>query len=258
MSDSAQQPGGRAIWRTFLLVFLGLIVLACLFWFVLNLASKKGVALYEQQQNFNFADFIPKPVPAESNFALVPVVASSYEGELDENGHLTHSRSGNVINRLEMEIYDESSQVKAPDSGNWQLGRATDLKAFQAYYRSLASETNAFPVADETQSPAADVLLALSKYDETIEELRQAAALPQSRFPLNYDCQPPAAIMQSHLSGLTRPSHVLELRAVAAMRSDHRKSSSLTVRPSWNACSPKTTLCRFWVTVKSAANRLDD
>ena len=43
----------------------------------------------------------------------------------------------------------------------------------------------------QPQTPAADVLLALSKYDSTIEELRGAAALPASRFPLNYDSQDP-------------------------------------------------------------------
>ena len=194
MSDSPQEPGGRAIWRAIFFILLGFSVLACLFWLALDLASKKGLLRYERQQDFNFADFIPKPVQDESNFALVPVVGSR------------------------MEIYDGGSQIKTPDNGNWQIGQPTDLKAFQDYYRALATNANGFPVADERQSPAADVLFALSKYDVTIEELRQAATLPESRFPLKYDSPSPAAIMLPHLAVLKGSSQVLELRAVAELQ----------------------------------------
>src|SRR5215469_8200043 len=102
MSDSTEQSGHRALWRMLFVVFLGLILLAALFWLALDAVSKKGLARYEQQEHFNFADFIPKPVPDESNFALVPVVASSYEAVLDEHGHPTHSQSEKILNRLEM------------------------------------------------------------------------------------------------------------------------------------------------------------
>ena len=73
MSDLPQQPGGRAIGRVLVLVFLGLFLLAGILWLTTDLMSKRRLARYEQQQNFNFADYIPKPVLAESNFALVPV-----------------------------------------------------------------------------------------------------------------------------------------------------------------------------------------
>ena len=84
--------------------------------------------------------------------------------------------------------------------GNWQKAIRSDLEPWQRYYRKLALTTNLFPVAPQPQSPAADVLLALSKYDSTIEELRQAAARPGSRFPLNYDTEEPFAILLPHLA----------------------------------------------------------
>jgi hypothetical protein len=58
-------------------------------------------------------------------------------------------------------------------TGDWIKGELTDLKAWQTYYRT--PPTNAldeFPVAPQPQTPARDVLLALSKYDTAIEELR--------------------------------------------------------------------------------------
>jgi hypothetical protein len=66
----------------------------------------------------------------------------------------------------------------------WARSKMTDLKEWQNYYRVLAAKTNEFHVAPTSQSPAADVLLALSKYDSDIEEIRKASALPYSRFPL--------------------------------------------------------------------------
>jgi hypothetical protein len=100
----------------------------------------------------------------------------------------------------------------------------TDLKAWQQYYRN-PSKTNSwkykpgeFPVAAQPQTPAADVLLALSRYDSVIEELRQAGRLPYSRFPLEYDKDDPAAILLPHLAALKRCSQVLQLRAIAELQ----------------------------------------
>src|ERR1019366_3622195 len=63
------------------------------------------------------------------------------------------------------------------------------------YYRELGARTNVFPIPAQAQSPAADVLLALSKYDGVIEELRAASRLPYSRYPINYERDSPWAIM---------------------------------------------------------------
>jgi hypothetical protein len=69
------------------------------------------------------------------------------------------------------------------------------------------------------------VLLALSKYDPAIEELRQASRLPYSRFPLNYESQPPAAILLPHLAAMKRCSQVLRLRAIAELQNDQSEKS---------------------------------
>jgi hypothetical protein len=118
-----------------------------------------------------------------------------------------------------MEAYDRKSQSESStNNGNWAKGTKTDLKAYQAYYRALAAKTKEFPIAPQMQSPAADVLLALSKYDAAIEELRQAVARPLSRFPLNYDSEFPADILLPHLASLKYCSQMLQLRSVAELQ----------------------------------------
>jgi hypothetical protein len=58
----------------------------------------------------------------------------------------------------------------------------------------------------------------LSPYDAVLEQLRQAALRPQSRFPLDYDDEDPAEILLPHLATLKRCSLVLRLRALAELQ----------------------------------------
>jgi hypothetical protein len=160
---------------------------------------------------------VPSPVPDDQNFALTPIVASCYLHELDKNGHQIQPPLTNIVNRLKMEIaYNNDSPTNG--FGNWQKSTVSNLKVLQQYYRALAEKTNEFPVPAQAQSPAADVLLALSKYDSAIEELRQASKLPYSRFPLGYDRKDPWAISLSYLSAFKGCTRVLQLRAIAELQ----------------------------------------
>src|SRR5690242_10445027 len=136
-------------------------------------------------EKFNFADFIPPAVPDDQNFAMAPVVASCYSQVLDRSGNVKSPRDNKVANQLQMPLeIDDDGPRNA--TGDWQKARPIDLEPWQDYYRNLSLTTNVFPVAAQAQSPAADVLLALSKYEPNLEQLRKAAARPASRFPLNY------------------------------------------------------------------------
>jgi len=224
MSDDPPDQPRRHSGQRILLGLFSLALLAFFVVLVINMSGKTGLNRFERQweakgEHFDFASFIPKPVPDDQNFALTPIVASSYEEMLDKNGHEIVPRNTNIVNRLKMQVYGDDSLVRNPtNSGNWAKGAKTDLQVLQLYYRALAAKTNDFHVAAQAQSPAADVLLALSKYDADIGELRQAAALPYSRFPLNYDKEPPAAILLPHLAALKGCSQVLQLRAVAELQ----------------------------------------
>lgn len=177
-------------------------------------------------EHFDFASVIPAPVPDEQNFALTPVVASCYETYFDKNGHEVKPRNTNVVDRLSIlswrDISYENQREKVPDSDGWQAAQKMDLKAWQAFFRSPpptnSALTNSFPIALQPQTPADDVLLALSKYDSVIEEIRQASRLPYSRFPLTYNTEEAFSILLPHLAALKTSVLAVRLRTVAELQ----------------------------------------
>jgi hypothetical protein len=167
-------------------------------------------------EKFDVAAFIPPMVPDDRNFAMTPVVSTTYAYILDRNGHRISPQNTNVVNRLHMPL-DSGDCSPNNGIGNWQKANSSNLEPWQRYYRQLSLKTNLFAVPPQPQTPAADVLLALSKYDSTIEELRAAAALPDSRFPLNYDNDDPYSILLPHLAPAKGCALVLRLRALAEL-----------------------------------------
>jgi tetratricopeptide (TPR) repeat protein len=168
-------------------------------------------------EHFDFASAVPPPVPDNQNFAMTPVVASSYLFILDKNGRRISPLNTNVVNRLNMTAV-HNDQWPTNGTGNWQKSNVSDLSVWQNYYRTLAVQTNEFSVPSQPQLPATDVLLALGKYDSVIEELREASRLPGSRFPLNYDSESPSAILLPHLTALRSCSQTLQLRSLAELQ----------------------------------------
>ena len=168
-------------------------------------------------ERFDRASVVPPPVPDDQNFALTPIVFTSYGQLLTRDGKFIPwaERDTNFVNRLQVNI---GGPQPWPTNGDWRLARVSDLSAWQQYYRALAAKTNQFPVPPQPVSPAADVLFALGKYDSTIEELRQAGQLPDSRFPLEYDKDDPAAMLLPHLAPLKNCAQVLQLRALAELQ----------------------------------------
>ena len=222
--------GWHNIKRAFIgFAFLSLLVV--LFYAEENIRGKWDWENYKREmetkgEKFDFASFIPPPVPDDQNFALTPIVASCYTEILDRRGNRIQPPNTNVVNRLEMTIYDDGL-LEWPTNGSsfWWEGTKTDLKVWQQYYRALSEKTNEFPVSTQPQTPAADVLLALSKYDSTIEELRRASQLPYSRFPLDYPNKVPAEILLPHLSALKHCCQVLQLRAIAELENGQNEKS---------------------------------
>jgi hypothetical protein len=208
-----------------------LLVLACLFALIVFLYAEedlRGWYAWHQfkrhweakDEKFDFKAFVPPPVPDDQNFALTPIVYSSYGNTLTRDGKEipASKRDEELVNRLQMQVVRGSDDWPGSGRGNWELATLTDLKPWQAYYRNLAAKTNLFPVAAGSQTPAQDVLLALSKYDSTIEELRAASKLPYSRFPINYNKDDSAAILLPHLAVMKNCIQILGFRAIAELQ----------------------------------------
>jgi tetratricopeptide (TPR) repeat protein len=126
-------------------------------------------------------------------------------------------------------VFYHGSSDKWP-AATWLFQQATDLAAWQTFFRrhpvTPSTPTNdnlswlAFPVAPEPQAPAADVLLALSRYDSALAVLRAANQRPKVRYPLDYEeglfalaCPP----HYPYFDILYSAAHVLSLRAVAEL-----------------------------------------
>jgi tetratricopeptide (TPR) repeat protein len=191
-------------------------------------------------EHFDMANVVPAPVPDDQNFAMTPIWVESMKATLGPerskqwfgNKFAKNGRT-NFTDRLAMNIYREGDSGNTNMTfGSWQKARLSDLKPWQDYYRNPKVDphmrpnpakqnpvvTNEFTVSPRPQTAAADVLLALGKYDSTIEELRQASRLTYSRFPLNYDSESPAAILLPQLAALKRCSQVLQLRTIAELQ----------------------------------------
>jgi len=208
-------------WTGFFL--LGLLALVFLFYAEEDLRGWHAWNQFKKSakgERFDYASVVPPKVPDDDNFALAPVVVSCYRQQLDTNGKRVLARDTTITNRLDIDLYGGADTKSRPTNGNWSRGIPTDLAAWQRFYRTSRETTHAiteFPVAPAAQSPAADVLLALSTFDPVIEDLREAAQRPSSRFPLNYDAEYPFITLLPHLANLKRCALVLQLRASAEL-----------------------------------------
>ena len=215
--------------RGFLFGLACVVTLIALFYAEEDLRGKWAWDRYKSEleakgQHVDLASVAPPTVPDDENFAMAPIVASSYSGIIDHNGRKISPPNTNVVNRMKMPLDVErlplppgADRLETPPLGDWRAGKRIDLQAWQHYYQEAGRLTNVFPVPSQPQSPAADVLFALSKYNSAIEELQQAARRPDSRFPLEYDADEPAFILLPHLAPLKGCVNSLTLRTCAEL-----------------------------------------
>jgi len=197
-------------------------------------------------ERMDLASIIPPPVPDAENFAMAPLF-EGLRNWMDREYVRTHTGPGGFtnVNRFCFTAYRTNGIRGTLKMGNWTKAERTDLISWQRYYRDPdwhgvvertnatpasvgmptadpnstkpARATNEFATTPQPQSPAADVLLALSKYDAVLEELREAARRPQSRFPLHYEEN--FAVLLPHLGYMKAASQFLAVRAVAELDS---------------------------------------
>ncbi|HTV43511.1 MAG TPA: hypothetical protein VMF08_23310 [Candidatus Sulfotelmatobacter sp.] len=206
MTEKVQTISKRSWKVKVLFSFACLITVIALIYAVEDWRGKSEWEDFKRQweakgENFSWQAYAQPSVPADQNFFSAPIFTNIVNGQIEPS------------------IYrDDGSSPKS--SAYWAEGTVTDLRAWQAYYRAQDNQnsTNEFPVASQPQAPAADVLLALSKYDSDVEELRQASERPDANIPLNYeDGFGAVSTLLPYLSALKRCCSLLELRAVAEL-----------------------------------------
>lgn len=234
-----EKPKRKLRWRLLRWGLIGLAVLVTLAAVLVTEENWRGRHAWEtykrtaeaRGERFEWAAFAPTNVPDEQNFFCAAIVAEALKAERQANTDGLAQRETNPANRMNFNIYRGDSENWPTNGGNWQKGKLTDLKQWQDYFRnysaSSAGKTNGFPIAAQLQSPAADVLLALSGYNPVLEELRQASLRPQAWMPWNYDNGfEDVGTLMPWLAQEKRCAQFLQLRSLAELQ-DNQSAAAL-------------------------------
>jgi hypothetical protein len=252
-------------WRNFKRFLFGvacLLTLIALAYVVENTRGHYAWKKFERAaaakgERMDLPSIIPPPVPDAENFAMAPIF-QGLRNWMDRDYVRTHTGPGGFtnVNRFCFTAYRTNRNTGTLRLGNWLKAERTDLIPWQRYYRDPdwdgvvertnatpasvgtptigpnstkpAHATNEFATTPQPQSPAADVLLALSKYDAALEELREAARRPQSRFPLHYEDT--FEMLLPHVAHMKAASQFLAVRAVAELDSGQSEQALADVR----------------------------
>ena len=217
-----------------LISLAGLITLAAVLiteenWRGKNAWEKYKHAAEARGERFDWSAFAPtNPVPDDQNFIKAPIFSGATAAEWDDQT-LAWKPTTHLVDRLSMSPYRrDASDVPDQTGASWERARLTNLKNWQDYYRNSATNgAGEFPVAAQAQSPAADVLLALSKYGAAIEELRAASRRPYAWLG-DYsagDAKEFSSLL-AYLAKFKQCTQVLNLRAIAEL-GDNQSAAAL-------------------------------
>lgn len=215
-------------------LFLGvcLATLVALFYAEENFRGKRAWKAYVREQTakgekLTLAEFIPRPVSDDQNFALcsllkpildiefVPVPRTLYDGKSRRTvPHLWRDTNGWArLARLDR-IWGASKKLHKPSENELLTNGWIDLARWQAEYRA---GTNLVGVPTGA-TPATEVLVALRPLEPDLAELQEEAARRSlARWPIYYDTNAPWGILLPHLAHGKRITSLLQLRSAARL-----------------------------------------
>ncbi len=210
-----EKPKSKRGWRALRRILISAAVLVTLIAMAYTEEDWRGKRAWTNYQReweakgekFDWQAFVPPVVPDDQNFFTAPIFTKMLNGEIEMSPY-GNDKGPNIH-------YDPSHSGYA----FYQMWM-TDLPAWQYYYRHQTNTdmSKRFPVAPQIQTPAADVLVALGKFDPEVEELRQASRRPYADVPINYeDGFNSTSSLFPILAELKRCTQLLELRAAAEL-----------------------------------------
>jgi hypothetical protein len=213
MNETPKSKRGWRILRRILIVLAILATLIAILYAEEDWRGKRAWENYKREweakgEKFDWQALVPPPVPNDQNFFTAPI----FTNLLKDKPLLTPYRSDGSYPDFHPEASRSGYAI-------YQM-HMTDLQTWQSYYRHQTNTDMAkrFPISPQMQTPAADILFALSKFDSAVEELRQASQRPYADVPLNYaDGFDSVSTLLPVLSELKRCSQVLQLRAAAEL-----------------------------------------
>ena len=222
--DSASQPlqkkgFWRRQWQGLRRALIGLMILITLIALVVTEEDWRGKHDWENYrrdleakgEHFDWQAFVPSAVPDDQNFLTAPV--------------FTNILSGKIL----LSPYPKNDKNYPTDLGDWQKNSVTDLRPWQRAYRDLRENGSGdkFPISPEPQTPAADVLLALSIYDPVVEELQEASRRRYAIIPLSYKdgIQAVAGTLLPYLAAFKQCAQILNIRAIAELADNQNQKA---------------------------------
>ncbi len=218
-----------------LLIAASLATLVALFYAVENWRGRNAWNNFRREWEARGVEFeldkiVPPPIPAAENM---------YEADPWTGFHFTKSEGGGITfenTNVQNEVWFDCTgptHRAAPDGPDLFRARQIDLTGWQNFYRGTNNQfasadggmTNNFPVAAAPQSPAQDVLLALSKFDDRLQQIRTAAQRPKARFWVNFEDG--FAALLPHLAKFKNIAVFLRLRC-AALLADGQTEAAFT------------------------------
>jgi hypothetical protein len=193
-------------WRVLLVIVAALITLLALYHAEENWRGRRAWEDYEKAMetkgvSFDFATYIPPPVPDDQNFAMTPFLAPLFD-------FLPGTQK----------VRDTNAQARALSLGD-------RLKPFHTNKMDMWIEGKPL----ETRANPSNVLETLEAVDPILAEMQTASHRPYSRFNLDYDLELKAGILLPHLAVIKQLCQALELRASAELALGQTKAAFLDV-----------------------------
>lgn len=178
------------------------------------------------------ATFIPAVVPEEDNMASAPIFARIFEpGAAEKQTDIS------APSLFRVSTDPGIARRMPPKNEGWRSGQPVDLASWQTCYwanvqilKSNPKQAAQMPAVwkehlnkdywkGSQQSPAQDVLFALSVFETELEQVSEASEQPLTRFPIQYENGIEARM--PHYMPLTKLVRVLALKASAELVLNH-------------------------------------
>lgn len=215
----------RAVFsRRSLYALIALVTLTALYHAEENFRGKRAWERYRKEAEargvkFDFAAFIPPPVPDEQNAANNRIVQEWFPKPL-----LDDANWPKLVANAEQRIASPKNPTERRTTE-----RFIDLMAMK---EALAEEESgkekrnqriaqADPTPQERAGAALAVLESLKVYQPALDELRAASKRPYVRYPIDYKLDDPFSILLPHLAKIKRLVQTVRLQASANLAAGH-------------------------------------
>ena len=207
-----------------------LVSLVVLFYTVESWRGKRAWNQLAQEmkakgEKLDLASLAPPAVPADQDFARIPLFAPLFEAEeLAVHGLTGYiQRATDLVQRFSLQQQPHTYYWE-PFDGDWRRQKMTDWAGRQNYLREVKHLTH-LPSAT---TPAEAVLSALQTYREPPQEVIQASQRPYARFPIR--CEFGLLASPLHPVILGKLGQILRLRAVASLVLNQTEKTLLDIQ----------------------------